>query len=87
MTEAAIDAALHRDIFIALGQSLGGDAWSVRVRVKPLISFLWIGAVVIALGGLIAVTDRRHRVQPAEQAERVRVAPVPRPASRPAEGH
>ncbi|HEX7080349.1 MAG TPA: heme lyase CcmF/NrfE family subunit [Gammaproteobacteria bacterium] len=69
MTEAAIDAALHRDVFVALGQSLGDGAWSVRVRVKPLISFLWIGAVVMAFGGLIAVGDRRYRSVPAARVE------------------
>src|SRR5690606_16120052 len=72
MTEAAIDAALHRDVFIALGQSLGDGAWSVRVCVKPLISFLWIGAVVMALGGLVAVTDKRYRLQTAERVEPAR---------------
>jgi cytochrome c-type biogenesis protein CcmF len=86
MTEAAIDAALHRDVFIALGQSLGDGAWSVRVRVKPLISFLWLGAVVMAFGGLIAVTDKRYRLQ---RAERVARASEPAGASgrvQPAEG-
>ncbi|MBN1238462.1 MAG: heme lyase CcmF/NrfE family subunit [Gammaproteobacteria bacterium] len=84
MTEAAIDAALHRDVFVALGQSLGGDAWSVRVRVKPLISLLWLGAVVMAFGGLLGVTDRRYRSQPAPRAERIE-AEVPA-AARPVEG-
>jgi len=87
MTEAAIDAALHRDVFIALGQSLGDGAWSVRVRVKPLISFLWIGAVVMALGGLVAVTDKRYRLQKAERVEPARERePVPAARPQPAEG-
>ncbi len=86
MTEAAIDAALHRDVFVALGQSLGEEAWSVRVRVKPLISFLWIGAVVMALGGLIAVTDKRYRLQRAERVERTHAAVAPG-AAQAAEGH
>ncbi len=86
MTEAAIDSALHRDVFIALGQSLGDNAWSVRVRVKPLISFLWLGALVMAFGGLVAVTDKRYRLQ---QAERVARTPEAAPGTvrvQPAEG-
>jgi cytochrome c-type biogenesis protein CcmF len=62
MTEAAIDANLLRDVFVALGEPLGDDAWSVRLRVKPLINLLWLGSSLMALGGLIAITDRRYRV-------------------------
>jgi cytochrome c-type biogenesis protein CcmF len=80
MTEAAIDGRLHRDVFIALGESIGGGAWSLRVQVKPMIRLLWYGAIVMALGGLLAATDRRYR-QPAR-------APQPRAdaALGPAEG-
>jgi len=62
MTEAAIDANGLRDVFVALGEPLGEGAWSVRLRVKPLIGFLWIGSALMALGGLVAITDRRYRV-------------------------
>jgi cytochrome c-type biogenesis protein CcmF len=62
MTEAAIDANGLRDVFVALGEPLGDDAWSVRLRVKPLISLLWLGSGLMALGGLVAITDRRYRV-------------------------
>ena len=62
MTEAAINANLVRDVFVALGEPLGDDAWSIRLRVKPLISLLWLGSGLMALGGLIAITDRRYRV-------------------------
>jgi cytochrome c-type biogenesis protein CcmF len=61
MTEAAIDANGLRDVFVALGEPLGDDAWSVRLRVKPLIGFLWIGSALMALGGLVSITDRRYR--------------------------
>jgi cytochrome c-type biogenesis protein CcmF len=60
MTEAAIHGSLHRDVFIALGDNLGGGAWAVRVRVKPFIRFIWLGAIVMALGGLLAASDRRY---------------------------
>jgi cytochrome c-type biogenesis protein CcmF len=87
MTEAAIDAQLHRDVFIALGQSLGNGAWSVRVRVKPLISFLWLGAVVMAIGGLLGATDRRYRAVPAPRAEFAEPQLGLAGRSQPAEGH
>jgi cytochrome c-type biogenesis protein CcmF len=61
MTEAAIDAGLTRDLFIALGQELGRGRWSLRVQHKPLLSFLWLGALVMVLGGGIASLDRRYR--------------------------
>ena len=61
MTEAAIDAGFRRDIFVALGESLGDGAWSLRVQHKPLIRFIWIGALVMAIGGFVASRDRRYR--------------------------
>jgi cytochrome c-type biogenesis protein CcmF len=63
MTEAGIDAGLRRDLFVALGEPLGTDgAWSVRLYVKPYIRWIWLGALIMALGGLIAATDRRYRL-------------------------
>ncbi len=61
MTEAGIHVNWNKDLFIALGDQLGNDAWSVRIQYKPMIRFIWLGALVMALGGLIAVTDRRYR--------------------------
>ena len=63
MTEAAIDAGWNRDLFVALGDPLGNDAWSMRVQYKPLIRFIWLGALIMAFGGLIAASDRRYRLQ------------------------
>jgi cytochrome c-type biogenesis protein CcmF len=62
MTEAAIDSSLLRDVFVALGEPLGEGAWSLRLRVKPLINLLWIGAGLMALGGFVAISDKRYRV-------------------------
>jgi cytochrome c-type biogenesis protein CcmF len=81
MPEAAILSGLHRDVLATLGQPLGADAWSVRVQVKPLIRFVWLGALVMALGGLLAVTDRRYRQpvrEPAAVPARAAVAAEPR---------
>jgi len=63
MTEAGIDVGWNRDLFVALGDPLGNDAWSVRLQYKPLIRFIWLGALIMALGGLIAASDRRYRLR------------------------
>ncbi|TEU24945.1 MAG: heme lyase CcmF/NrfE family subunit, partial [Gammaproteobacteria bacterium] len=62
MTEAAIDPSLYRDIYVALGESLGGGAWSLRLYYKPLIRLIWLGGILIALGALLAAFDRRYRL-------------------------
>ena len=61
MTEAGIDVGWTRDLFVALGEPLGDGSWSVRIQYKPMIRFIWLGALVMALGGLVAVSDRRYR--------------------------
>jgi cytochrome c-type biogenesis protein CcmF len=66
MTEAGIDVGWSRDLFVALGDELGSDAWSVRLQYKPLVRFIWLGAIVMALGGLLAGTDRRYRLRARE---------------------
>ncbi|MRI32424.1 heme lyase NrfEFG subunit NrfE [Endozoicomonas sp. OPT23] len=63
MTEAGIDAGLTRDLYVALGEPLGDDAWAVRLHIKPFVRFLWLGAIFMALGGLLAVSDKRYRVR------------------------
>ncbi len=63
MTEAGIDAGLTRDLFVALGEPLqNGEAWSVRLQVKPWIRCIWLGCLMMTLGGLLAALDRRYRV-------------------------
>jgi cytochrome c-type biogenesis protein CcmF len=67
MTHAGIAVAWNRDLFVALGDDLGGGKWSMRLQYKPLVRYIWLGAVVMALGGLVAILDRRYRVRrPAE---------------------
>ena len=63
MTEAAIDPSLYRDLYVALGESLGGGSWSLRVYYKPLIRLIWLGGILIALGALLAAFDRRYRLR------------------------
>lgn len=62
MTEAAIDTGLFRDLYVSLGEPLSDGAWSVRVYHKPFVDWIWGGCVLMALGGLLAVTDRRYRL-------------------------
>lgn len=68
MTEAAIDARLSRDLFVALGEPLGDKgAWSVRIYHKPFLRWIWLGALIMALGGLVSATDRRYRKKVAKK--------------------
>ncbi|WP_149193241.1 heme lyase CcmF/NrfE family subunit [Luteimonas suaedae] len=61
MTEAAIRPGPFGDIFVALGEPLGDDAWAVRAHLKPFVRWIWAGAALMALGGFVAATDRRFR--------------------------
>ncbi len=63
MTEAGIDAGFTRDIYVSLGEPLDGDAWSIRLYYKPFVRWLWLGALLMVLGGALAATDRRYRLQ------------------------
>ena len=61
LTEAGIEVGAARDLFVALGDDLGQGRWSLRLQYKPLIRYIWLGAILIALGGAIAALDRRYR--------------------------
>ncbi|MBI5899635.1 MAG: heme lyase CcmF/NrfE family subunit [Rhodocyclales bacterium] len=64
MTEAAIDAGFTRDVYVSLGEPLDNrGAWSVRVYYKPFVDWIWGGCLLMALGGLIAMSDRRYRLR------------------------
>ena len=62
MTEAAIDASLLRDVYVSMGEALPDGAWTVRVYHKPMVDWIWGGALFMALGGLLAVLDKRYRL-------------------------
>ena len=77
-TEAAIDRGLTRDLYVALGDAQAGGGWALRVYVKPFANWIWGGALVMALGGTISLTDRRYRVgAPARSARAAPAAPLP----------
>ena len=61
MTEAAIDPSLMRDLYVALGEDLGNNAWSIRIYYKPLIRLIWLGGLLIMLGAIVSAFDRRYR--------------------------
>jgi cytochrome c-type biogenesis protein CcmF len=62
MTEAAIKTNLWRDLYVSLGEPVDNGAWVVRVYYKPFVVWIWGGAILMALGGLFAISDRRYRV-------------------------
>jgi cytochrome c-type biogenesis protein CcmF len=61
MTEAAIDPGLTGDLYASLGDPLEGGAWLVKVQHKPFVDWIWGGCLIMALGGLLAASDRRYR--------------------------
>ncbi|EED34162.1 cytochrome c-type biogenesis protein CcmF [Luminiphilus syltensis NOR5-1B] len=63
MTEAAIDAGLMRDLYVAMGEPVGNDGWAIRLQYKPMIRWIWLGALVIGIGGLVTALDKRYRAQ------------------------
>ncbi len=62
MTEAAIDPGLFRDLYVSLGEPLDNGAWSVRIYYKPFIRWIWMGSLLMAIGGVLSATDRRYRL-------------------------
>jgi cytochrome c-type biogenesis protein CcmF len=63
MTEAAIDAGLMRDIYVSLGEELPDKSWAVRVYYKPFVDWIWGGCLLMALGGVLAIFDKRYRIK------------------------
>ena len=61
MTEAGIQAGFFADTYISLGEPLGNDACAVRLHYKPLVRWVWFGALMMAFGGGLAVMDKRYR--------------------------
>lgn len=68
-SEAAIDRSIFRDIYVSLGDQAEGGGWTVRVYHKPLVNWIWGGALLMAIGGAFAVTDRRYVLQAKKERE------------------
>ena len=79
MTEAAIDPGFFKDIYVSLGEPLDNGDWAVRIHIKPFVRWIWLGALLMAFGGVLAVADKRYRRLRERHAGR-----VPGSAERPA---
>ncbi len=67
MTETAIDTGLTRDLYVSLGEPVSAGAWSVRVYYKPFVDWIWGGAILMAMGGGLALSDRRYALAARKQ--------------------
>ena len=63
LTEAGISPALINDLYVSLGEPLQDGAWSVRIYHKPMVEWIWVGCLLMAFGGMLALSDRRYRLQ------------------------
>ena len=81
-TEAAIDSGLTRDLYAALGEAVENQRWAVRLHVKPFVDWIWGGCALMALGGMLAVCDRRYRLRrtSASQSPAIAEPPATQPA-------
>ncbi|MGM7449057.1 heme lyase CcmF/NrfE family subunit [Idiomarina sp. ST20R2A10] len=61
MTEVGLDASLIRDIYIAMGEPLDDETWAIRFYIKPFVRWVWLGAIIMAIGGAMAFADKRYR--------------------------
>ena len=62
MTEVAIEPSLTQDLYLALGEPLDATSWAVRIHYKPFVRWIWLGALLMALGGALAFSDPRYRL-------------------------
>jgi cytochrome c-type biogenesis protein CcmF len=76
MSEAAINPGISRDLYVSLGESVDGGAWTVRIHVKPFVRWIWFGCLMMAFGGVLATTDRRYRAAARRQEEAIADATV-----------
>jgi cytochrome c-type biogenesis protein CcmF len=77
MTETAIDSGIFRHLYISLGEPIGSGAWSVRIYYKPFVGWIWYGAVLMAIGGGLALSDRRYALAARKERETREAAKKP----------
>jgi cytochrome c-type biogenesis protein CcmF len=76
-SETAIKMHHGNNVLLALGDDLGGGRWSLRIQIRPLVSLVWLAALIMAIGGALAASDRRYRAKVAARAD---AAPAAEPA-------
>ncbi len=76
MTDAGINAGIFRDLYVSLGEPLGDGSWSVRLYYKPFVRWIWLGGLLMMLGGLCALGDRRYRLAARHEEERLAQLPT-----------
>ncbi|MDB6181577.1 heme lyase CcmF/NrfE family subunit [Paracoccus fistulariae] len=76
-TEAAIDNGVFRDIYVVIGDAQENGGWAVRTYIKPFANWIWAGAILMALGGLVSLSDRRYRVAAGARRSEVKTKAVP----------
>ena len=69
MSEAAIDHGFSRDLYVSLGNMIDDKTWEVRAQVKPFINWIWLGCLMMALGGLFTIADKRYQIRRKRLAE------------------
>lgn len=77
-TEMAIDAGILRDLFVTLGEQKENGAWSMTIYVKPFVRWVWLGAILMTLGGFLAAADRRYRRLKRRQTESLKADKEPK---------
>jgi cytochrome c-type biogenesis protein CcmF len=77
MTEAAIRSGVTGDLYVSLAEPVGDNAWAVRVYLKPFVTWIWGGCVLMALGGFLAIADRRYRTKTARASTATAVEAAP----------
>jgi cytochrome c-type biogenesis protein CcmF len=76
MTEAGIDSGFTRDLFVALGEQLNNGDWSLRIYVKPFVSWIWLGSFIMALGGMLSISDKRYRTAKIKEKAKLKAKPT-----------
>jgi cytochrome c-type biogenesis protein CcmF len=75
-TEAAINSSLLRDVYLVIGDPQADGSWAVRTYIKPFAFWIWFGCIVMAMGGVLSLTDRRYRVAAGARKSAIKAVPA-----------
>jgi cytochrome c-type biogenesis protein CcmF len=79
-TEAAIHTTVMGDLYVVIGDSDGSDGWTVRIYDEPMVPWIWVGTIIMILGGLLSLSDRRLRIGAPTRRRKVPATAAPAPA-------